>query len=583
MKTEFPKTLYGFYWMVIKKFKFYFWSVFFLGVLGITLDMVMSPLTLKWITGIFENALIDNYSYVLNLFILLGVLFILPLVISCIKQLFRAIYQQVFHRYKLFLLYKRVYENDISYFLDYPTGQISSQVMEVSGKLEDLMEVFWGRIIGTVLGFAFIIGAVFKMNVWFVVILILYGIVKVIWEWYIQKKIKRNNELQVDEVSKYAGLRSDSLRNALVVKWFANTEYENKYIFNGRARLIKIIKTAYILDMWQWIPSFIVWVISRLGILLLCFFMVKNGELSISNAIFVMASAQSINNSFENINAALRRYSTNLARAKKAYSNIIVEQVVTDKENAKKLSLQDAEISFEHVDFSYGQNRILHDFNLCVKKREKVGIVGLSGAGKSTLINLLLRMYDVDNGAIKINGIDIRDVKQDSLRRNISFVPQEASLFNRTIMQNIKYANPEATKEQVIKVSKKAGIHDMVMRQPKGYNTLVGNNGIKLSGGEKQRVSIARALLKNAPILVLDEATSALDSKNEVLIQQSLGYAMHNKTTLVIAHRLSTMRNMDRIIVLKKGKIIESGSHNQLLRRGGEYAALWKMQVGIKK
>ena len=204
------------------------------------------------------------------------------------------------------------------------------------------------------------------------------------------------------------------------------------------------------------------------------------------------------------------------------------------------------------------------------------------GAGKTTLCNLLLRMYDVDGGAVKINDIDIRDITQDSLRKTISFVPQEATLFNRTIMENIKYAKPHATKTEVVNAAKKANIHDFIIKLPNGYNTLVGNNGIKLSGGQRQRISIARALLKNAPVLVLDEATSALDSENEMLIQKSLQKAMAGKTTLVIAHRLSTLQNMDRIVVIQNGKIIETGTHNQLLRKGGEYSKLWCIQTHKK-
>ena len=181
-----------------------------------------------------------------------------------------------------------------------------------------------------------------------------------------------------------------------------------------------------------------------------------------------------------------------------------------------------------------------------------------------------------------INNTDIRDVTQDSLRKNISFVPQEATLFNRTILENIRYAKPRATRAEVIEAAKKANIHEFISKLPMGYNTLVGNNGIKLSGGQRQRVSIARALLKNAPILVLDEATSALDSKNEMLIQKSLQSAMAGKTTLVIAHRLSTLKNMDRIVVIKNGKIIETGTHNQLLRKNGEYSKLWHIQTNQK-
>jgi ABC-type multidrug transport system fused ATPase/permease subunit len=276
----------------------------------------------------------------------------------------------------------------------------------------------------------------------------------------------------------------------------------------------------------------------------------------------------------------IRRYSVQQARAKKAYDIVVADKLVIDKDNAKKLKIKDAEVVFDNVGFGYGDKAVLKKFNLNIKNGEKVGIVGLSGAGKTTLCNLLLRMYDVDGGAIKINGIDIRDVTQDSLRKNISFVPQESTLFNRSILENIRYARPGASKADVIRAAKKANIHEFIMSQPNGYNTLVGNNGIKLSGGQRQRVSIARALLKDAPILMLDEATSALDSENEMLIQKSLQHAMRGKTALVIAHRLSTLRNMDRIVVIKNGKIVESGSHKQLLRSDGAYRKLWDMQTG---
>lgn len=182
-------------------------------------------------------------------------------------------------------------------------------------------------------------------------------------------------------------------------------------------------------------------------------------------------------------------------------------------------------------------------------------------------------------GAVRVDGIDIRDLTQESLLKNISFVPQDTTLFNRTILENIRFADHKADKNKVISVAKKANIHDFIDRLPMKYKTLVGNNGIKLSGGQRQRVSIARALLKDAPILVLDEATSALDSKNEIMIQKSLQIAMQGKTTLVIAHRLSTLRNMDRIVVIRNGKIIESGTHKQLLRKKGAYRALWNMQT----
>ena len=583
MKQDtFPKTLRGFYWLVIKKFPFYFGIIFLCGVIGNAINLIFDPLIMKWMTQVFENAISANYHTIFKLICFLIGVWCSTTILQLITSIFNGRRMQIFNRYKLYLLYKRIYANDISFFIDHPAGQIESQRTEISGQLFFLMQNFWTEIIGTVLGFLFIVGSLFMMNIWFVIILLTYGIIKVVWEWIIQRRIKANKIEEMEESSIYSGIRSDSLNNALVVKYFANTEYENMYIYRGRERLIEIIRQAYYLERLQGLPTRILWIFTRVLLLVLCFVLIKDGELSISNAVFVMTSAMSINGSFSKINNSLRKYSTNSARATKAYNNLVVPIKIQDKENAKNLRVKKATVDFNDVSFAYGKNKVFHNFNLHIDNAEKVGIVGLSGAGKTTLCNLLLRMYDVQTGAIKIDGTDIRDIKQDSLLRNISFVPQETTLFNRTIFENIKYAKPTATKAEIINAAKKAHIHEFISKLPKGYDTLVGNNGIRLSGGQRQRVSIARALLKNAAILVLDEATSALDSQNEQMIQKSLSNAMKGKTTLVIAHRLSTLKNMDRIIVIKNGKIVETGSHNQLLHKGGEYSKLWRIQTHKK-
>ncbi len=207
-------------------------------------------------------------------------------------------------------------------------------------------------------------------------------------------------------------------------------------------------------------------------------------------------------------------------------------------------------------------------------------MVGPSGAGKSTLVHLLMRFYDPTRGEILIDGQNIRNVTQDSLRRSIAFIPQEPTLFNRTIRENIEYGKPGASIRQIHDASRRAAAHDFIMGTEKKYDSMVGDRGIKLSGGQKQRIAIARAFLKNAPILVLDEATSALDSETEIAIQKSFDELARGRTTLAIAHRLSTLRNMDKIVVLNDGNVVEYGTHGQLLRRRGEYARLWKMQSG---
>lgn len=577
--TQSYNSLRGFYWSVIKKFPLYFGVLIACGLVGNILQMIFGPLTSKWMIQIFENANNPNWQYVLNTFILLASMFLFTPVLNFFVSWWRGKYQQIFNRYKLYLLYKRIYANDISFFIETPSGQIVSQAQEISTRLDYLMEEFWVTLIGAVIGFLFIVGAMFTMNAWLVVVLLTYAVIKLVWEWFVQKKIRKNNEAQMEESSKYAGMRSDSLGNALTVKYFANSEYENKYIYNGRTDLMRLIRRHLFLTRCQETPSSILWVIARLTLLILCFVFIRDGSLGISDAVFVMTSAQSINIAFGRLNNALQRYSVQSARATKAYENMIKPQSIIDKPNAKKLKVKRATIDFDNVDFGYGAKQVFHNFNLNIGRAEKVGVVGLSGAGKTTLCNLLLRMYDVDGGAILIDGHDIRNVGHDSLLRNISFVPQESTLFNRSILENIRYARPNATKQQVIMAAKKAHIHEFIASLPNGYNTLVGNNGIKLSGGQRQRISIARALLKDAPILILDEATSALDSENEMLIQKSLVNVMHGKTSVVIAHRLSTLRHMDRIIVIRRGKIVEMGSHKQLLQQDGLYKRLWNMQT----
>ncbi|HOY47586.1 MAG TPA: ATP-binding cassette domain-containing protein, partial [Alphaproteobacteria bacterium] len=228
--------------------------------------------------------------------------------------------------------------------------------------------------------------------------------------------------------------------------------------------------------------------------------------------------------------------------------------------------------------FKYDSEWVLKDVNLCIQKGEKVGIVGRSGSGKTTLVNLLMHLYDVTSGEILIDNVNIKKFNMASLKKTITFVPQESILFDRTLAENISYGMDNATRAQIIDAAKKADAHDFIIRTEKGYDTVVGSRGVKLSGGQRQRITIAHAILKNSPILLLDEATSALDSETEEHIQNTLNKLMKNRTTIAIAHRLSTLREMDRIIVVDSGKIVESGTHEELLKNKGMYYKLWKLQ-----
>lgn len=256
---------------------------------------------------------------------------------------------------------------------------------------------------------------------------------------------------------------------------------------------------------------------------------------------------------------------------------------VDDNKNTQVLKNIKGEVVFDCVTYIYDKNntKVFDNFSLAIPAGQKIALVGTSGAGKSTFVNLLMRLFNLTSGRILIDGVDITSISQNNLREEIGFVPQDPALFHRTLMENIRYGKRNATDEEVMEASRLANCDKFIDRLPLGYSTYVGERGIKLSGGERQRVAIARAILKNAPILVLDEATSALDSESEMLIQEALQNLIKNKTTIVIAHRLSTVRAMDRIIVIEDGKIVEDDNHNELLNnKEGIYKKLWDIQSG---
>jgi ATP-binding cassette subfamily B multidrug efflux pump len=259
---------------------------------------------------------------------------------------------------------------------------------------------------------------------------------------------------------------------------------------------------------------------------------------------------------------------------------------VTDAPEAKALRVPHGEVRYERIKFHYGrEGGLIEDLSLVIKPGEKVGLVGRSGAGKSTLVNLLLRFHDLEGGRILIDGQDIALVSQDTLRAQIGLVTQDTSLLHRSVLDNIRYGRREATEAEVTLAAKRAHAHDFIlgledMRGRKGYAAQVGERGVKLSGGQRQRVAIARVLLKNAPILILDEATSALDSEVEAAIQEQLYNLMKGKTVIAIAHRLSTIAAMDRLVIMDLGRVVEEGTHDSLLKRGGIYAQLWSRQSG---
>ena len=318
-------------------------------------------------------------------------------------------------------------------------------------------------------------------------------------------------------------------------------------------------------------------------VLVLSIIAVLNKQIEIGTLLLAQVYITSLMASLWNLSTLTRGLEQSFSDAAEMSDIMHDEPTIRDADPTEPFAFTNGRIRFDHIDFAHADSNgdtLFKDFDLTIEPGEKVGLVGQSGSGKTTLTKLLLRFADVDKGAITIDGHNISKIKQSDLRDKIAYVPQEPLLFHRSIHDNIAYGQPDATRAAVTQAAKMAHAEEFIDKLPKGYETLVGERGVKLSGGQRQRVAIARAILKDAPILILDEATSALDSESEKLIQDALKKLMKGRTTIVIAHRLSTIQKMDRIVVLDNGRIIEQGSHTDLLKKGGTYADLWTHQSG---
>lgn len=573
----FPKTLSQFYWSIIRKFSIPFVLMFVTIILAYFFDMILFPYTTKWSLEVFQGfadgVVIEKLYWIVAVYV--G-----STVFIGVQRWVRAHWEPVINRYISHLLLRRSYENDIDFFVNQPAGQTQSQASTITNKFMTLTVDFYANLVKYSLNIIILSVATLGIDWRVGVMLIVAAVGRAIWTMAWQRPINRVTKVRQDIRSRIHGLVTDSLSNAITVKLFDNIKHETNYIYEKKTDFITQSYKLSFLQRMRDIPFLVWWFGWLVAIMVVCGFCIQSGTMTVADAVFAVATSRAVSNAFARFITEWTDYIQYRVEVRRAWDDIIRPIEITNPAHPKKLSHRVGAIEFDDVSFDYGRKPVISHFNLDIKPNEKIGIVGLSGAGKTTLVNLLVRAYDVKSGAIRIGGTDVRQIGLGALRRSIALVPQDLILFNRSLMDNIRYARPTATRREVIAAARAAHIHDFIVGLPDGYDTLVGNRGVKLSGGQRQRIAIARAILKDAPILVLDEATSALDSKNEALVQSALRRVMRGRTAIAIAHRLSTLRHMDRIIVLSRGKIIECGTHTQLLRRGGAYKKLWDMQTG---
>ena len=401
---------------------------------------------------------------------------------------------------------------------------------------------------------------------------------------YFGKKIRRSGGQIQEATADITSVLQESVSSARVVKSFVREQYEiERFERENEANLKANLKNAkYMATLTPTIEF-----VAALGVTLILWYGGNNviaGETTAGSLVAFLAYAVNISNPIKRITRVSGNIQKALAAAQRVFDVLDLREEVRDLPDAKALPAVTGNVSFEHVTFSYNTgDEILHDLSFTAKPGQAIGLVGPSGAGKSTVASLLPRFYDCDAGTIRIDGTDIRHVTLDSLRNQVGIVPQETILFNGSVYDNILYGRLDATKEEIEAAAKAANAHDFIMELPEGYNTMLGDRGVNISGGQRQRIAIARAILKDPRILILDEATSALDTESERVVQEALNRLMVGRTSIIIAHRLSTIKNADRILVLDKGKLVEDGTHEELMAKNGLYAHLYQIQYRTNK
>jgi len=478
------------------------------------------------------------------------------------------------------VLSKYLSSHSHTYFSNRFAGSISNKISNVSHAMEEFVGLFIWNYLENIVPLV-VTGIIFfqtdsVIGLLFFTMIVLTILVNIL---LMPRKRKYSLDLASSQ-SKTTGFIVDIFSNVQAVRQYSRSSDEQLLVEEHTDEVEKKAGRSFLYSEYMMFVNTLLFTIFSLAMFLILTDKWQAGEVSSGRLISFILLTSYISGTVIFLGRIISNTAKIYGQAQEGLNDILSPHEINDQKNAVVLKVNRGEIVWDKVSFKYEKNDIFKNFNLNIAAGSRVGLVGTSGAGKSTFVSLLLRQHDLLKGRIIIDGQDISAVTQNSLREAIAIVPQEPILFHRSIRENIAYGKPDATDEEIITVAKKAQAHTFISKLSKGYDTTVGERGVKLSGGQKQRIAIARAMLKDSPILVLDEATSALDSESEVAIQKALHFLMNGKTVIAIAHRLSTLCEMDRILVLENGKITEDGSHEELKENGGTYQKLWEHQAG---
>jgi len=486
---------------------------------------------------------------------------------------------------KLIIELKKKYFNHIvdldhNFHTTHRTGSLVSRMIRGSGAVENMNDIIIFNFVPLIFNLIVVGFSIAYFSLVTSLVIVATTIAFVLYSYWILNKQQKYRIFFNRAEDREKGLISDVFTNIDSVKYLGK-ERIVKSRYESKAKKARNYAIKY-LDYFRWFDSGQLLIIS-IGTFLLVYFPLMEflaGEITLGTLVFIYTVWGNVVGPMFGFVWGIRGFYRSMADFQDLFEYGKMENQIKDKPDAKDIQIVDGTVEFRNVIFNYGKRNIFKNFNLKVNKNEKVALVGHSGSGKTTLVKLVNRFYDVNEGSILIDGKDIRDFRQESVREQTGIVPQECILFDDTVYNNIKFSNLSASREEVMRAIKLARLDEVIKNFPKKENTIVGERGVKLSGGEKQRVSIARSILANRKLLVLDEATSSLDSETEHKIQEALKELLKGRTSIIIAHRLSTIMNADRIIVMKEGKIIQEGKHEDLIKVDGEYKKLWNLQKG---
>jgi ATP-binding cassette subfamily B protein len=570
-----------YYWQVMRKFKFSFFTVIFFSIIRAGLDIYI-PFQFLRLWNVLSTNNFDFVSKARNIVI---TIFILSLIAWVIKRIIEFCHFYFTANVMAGLrsqAFSYMMGNSRSFFANNFSGSLTQKINKYARAFERLIDKFVDNVIPLVFRSIGTIIAIYTLVPKYAYILSVFCVIFLLTALIYTKLKLKYDILAAFADTKTHGAISDSISNHSSVQFFTGNDYENERV----GKVIKEQKEKTVFNWYLWgglglIEGFYVVFVE----FIIFWKAIGDWRLGLITLPIIVLIQSYLGRLVENLwsfAGIVRAFYDGFADAQEMA--LILDKPYEVKDNyLDTLSQIKGEVKFEDVTYIYDKNntKVFDNFSLTIPAGQKIALVGSSGAGKSTFVNLLMRLFNLTSGRILIDGVDISNISQQNLREQIAFVPQDPALFHRSLMENIRYGRRDATDEEVKKAASLAHCDDFIDRLPEGYNTYVGERGIKLSGGERQRVAIARAILKNAPILILDEATSALDSESELLIRDALHNLIKNKTTIVIAHRLSTIREMDRIIVIENGKIIEDDTHQELINKEeGAYKKLWEIQAG---